>query len=151
MLNFTFVSLYMMVAAANGADIPGVVVDMAEASKPTVEVVQVVEEKTSKPAFTEADVRKYFVNQPLLAEIARCESTFRHYDKDGNVLRGRVNGADVGVMQINEKYHLERAVKLGLDIYTPEGNMAYARYLYEKQGAQPWIASSKCWAKVAKI
>jgi hypothetical protein len=92
-------------------------------------------------------LREHYSDTPILLEIARCESTFRHYDKNGDIVRGRVNSADVGVMQINEKYHLETAEKLGLDIHTVEGNVAYAKYLYEKYGASPWSASSPCWSK----
>jgi len=91
-------------------------------------------------------LREHFADTPLLIEIARCESTFMHY-KDGEVVRGRVDNADVGVMQINERYHLETAEKLGYDIHTIDGNMAYAKYLYEKSGAQPWSASKPCWSK----
>lgn len=91
-------------------------------------------------------LREHFADTPLLIEIARCESTFMHY-KDGEVVRGRVDNADVGVMQINERYHLETATKLGFDIHTIDGNMAYAKYLYEKSGAQPWSASKPCWIK----
>jgi hypothetical protein len=55
------------------------------------------------------------------------------------------------VMQINEKYHLETSRELGFNIHTLEGNMAYARYLYEKQGARPWLASSHCWANYRQV
>jgi len=48
-------------------------------------------------------------------------------------------------MQINEKYHLDEAKKLGIDIYTVEGNMEFARILYDKFGTEPWNASSACW------
>ncbi len=92
-------------------------------------------------------LREHFADTPILIEIARCESTFSQFDKDGNVVRGRVNPADVGVMQINEKYHLETAKKLGYDIHTVEGNVLYAKYLYEKYGSDPWSASSPCWSK----
>lgn len=92
-------------------------------------------------------LREHFADTPILMEIARCESTFTHFREDGSVVRGRVNNADVGVMQINEKYHLETSEKLGYDIHTVEGNVAYAKYLYEKSGAQPWSASSPCWGK----
>ncbi len=94
---------------------------------------------------TEEHVREYFSDIPILVEIARCESTFRHTDSDGNVLRGLVDNSDLGVMQINKRYHAARARELGIDIYTREGNMEYARYLYEKQGVQPWNASRPCW------
>jgi hypothetical protein len=93
-----------------------------------------------------AHVKEYFKNDPILVDIARCESTFRQFKENGDVIRGRVNSKDVGIMQINEKYHLERSKKLGYDIYTVEGNLGYAKRIYEDQGAAPWSASQKCWA-----
>lgn len=60
-------------------------------------------------------------------------------------MRGEVNSKDVGVMQINEYFHLEDSKKLGFDIHTLKGNMAYARHLYEEKGLQPWISSKPCW------
>lgn len=90
-------------------------------------------------------VNKYFSDIPVLVEVARCESQYRQHSKNGRVLSGKVNEFDKGVMQINELYHLEKAERLGLDIGTLEGNTAYARYLFESKGLQPWISSSKCW------
>ncbi len=90
-------------------------------------------------------LKKNYSDTPILVEIAKCESTFVHYAKSGMVVRGMENKADVGIMQINEKYHLETAKKLGMDIYTVEGNVAYAKYLYEKSGTSPWSASQPCW------
>lgn len=95
----------------------------------------------------ERTVRNYFKDDPVLADIAWCESRFRHYDADGNLHRGEVNNRDVGVMQINERFHLNQALKFGYDIYTLKGNMAYAKYLYDKEGTVPWNSSSKCWKK----
>ena len=80
-----------------------------------------------------------------MAEVARCESTFRQTLPTGQVLRGRVNSSDVGVMQINEYYHLKTAQSLGINIYSIDGNLAYGRYLYNRQGTQPWGASQPCW------
>lgn len=93
----------------------------------------------------EAFLKREFSDAPILVEIARCESTFRQYGPDGRVIRGLVNSADVGVMQINEKYHAEDAVKLGVDIYSIEGNIAYAKHLYDKFGTSPWASSKACW------
>jgi len=101
----------------------------------------------NKPITLEQHVREHFKDKPILAEIARCESTFRQFGSNGRVLRGEVNRKDVGVMQINEMYHSEKALSSGYDIYTLDGNMAYAEYLYDKQGAKPWKASSPCWSK----
>jgi hypothetical protein len=92
-------------------------------------------------------VRSYYKDTPILAEVARCESEFRQFNKDGTILRGKANADDVGVMQINEYYHNEDAFKLGYDILTIEGNTAYARYLFEKYGVKPWNSSSPCWSK----
>lgn len=79
-----------------------------------------------------------------LDAIGRCESGNRQFTSTGEVLRGRVNSKDIGKYQINEYYHLETAKKLGLDIYTEEGNTEYALYLYEHQGTAPWIHSKPC-------
>jgi hypothetical protein len=95
----------------------------------------------------EAYVRDYFKDMPILADIAKCESTFRQFDKDGNVLTGKVNKADIGLMQINKYYHGETAEKLGFDIYTIDGNLSFAKWLYGKYGDSPWVHSSKCWKK----
>lgn len=101
---------------------------------------------------TEQKVRNYFSDIPVMAEVARCESTFRQVDTDtGQPLRGRVNSYDVGVMQINELYHLNRAEELGYNIYTLKGNLGFARHLYERQGTQPWTASQPCWGNSGQL
>ena len=104
-------------------------------------------EPIEKPVTLEAYVREYFKETPILAEISRCESTFRQVDKDGEVLRGVVNGSDLGLMQVNEFYHGKKATELGFDLMTVDGNLAYAKYLYEQEGTAPWSASKKCWGK----
>ncbi len=96
---------------------------------------------------TEATVRSYFADIPIMIQIARCESTFQHTLADGSILRGRVDGADTGVMQINKRYHQKAATAMGLNLDDIYGNMAYARHLYETQGTRPWNASAPCWAK----
>ncbi|MEK9131938.1 MAG: hypothetical protein AAB447_03445 [Patescibacteria group bacterium] len=104
-----------------------------------------VEQSMPKPQTLESHVREYFKDTPILAEVARCESTFRHIVSDGSVLRGRANSKDIGVMQINEIYHAKTATKKGLDLENLDDNLAYAKYLYEKEGLRPWMSSSKCW------
>ncbi len=119
------------------------------AEVPVVEERRIEEVIQSPEDFvnTESYIRHYFADIPVLVDVAYCESTFRHTDKSGKVLRGVVNNSDVGVMQINLYYHLKDAEKLGHDLFTLEGNTAYARALYEKQGSAPWVHSSKCWTK----
>lgn len=94
---------------------------------------------------TEAIVRSYFKDIPVMIQIARCESTFQHTLADGSVLKGKVDSADTGVMQINKRYHQTAATERGLNLDDIYHNMAYARHLYETQGTQPWSASSACW------
>ncbi len=96
-------------------------------------------------AETESIVRSYFNDIPVMAEIARCESGFRHTLSDGSTLTGRVDSADTGVMQINKRYHQRTANAMDLNLENIYDNMAYARHLYETQGLQPWRASSACW------
>lgn len=94
-------------------------------------------------------VTKYYADTPILAEIAWCESRIRHIDKEGDIFRGVVNPKDIGVMQINTYYHEEQAKKLNLNLYTLDGNLAYAKYLYEKEGVRPWASSKACWGSIA--
>lgn len=108
--------------------------------------IDTIEERTTVTLVdTEAAVRDYFQDIPVMIHVARCESTFRHTLADGNVLRGHVDKRDTGVMQINTYYHGETADRLGLDLEDLYDNMEYARYLYESQGVQPWSASRPCW------
>ncbi len=105
----------------------------------------------NQPITLEAYVRDYFKDTPLLAEIARCESRFRHLGKNGKVIRGEVAVEDVGVMQINEFYHEDRAVVLGFNLHTLDGNLAYAKWLYAKEGTTPWASSARCWQKYDRL
>ncbi|MES2216543.1 MAG: hypothetical protein V4481_04590 [Patescibacteria group bacterium] len=94
---------------------------------------------------TEAFLRKEFADTPILVEVARCESEFHQFDKDGKLVHGRVNKSDIGIMQINQYYHSETADSMKVDLKTVEGNVAYAKYLYSKFGTSPWNASKPCW------
>jgi hypothetical protein len=102
---------------------------------PPLEVVEPTEEEL---------VKMYFSDIPVMIDVAFCESTFRH-TKDGKVLRGHVDKDDLGVLQINRRYHEKKAKELGYDLYTLMGNLRYGRYLYETQGLEPWKASRHCW------
>lgn len=106
---------------------------------------------TSTNVYAEARAREEFKEIPALLDVAFCESTLRHYDKDGNVLRGREVKADIGLMQINETFHREAAEKLGLNIDLVDDNIAYAKVLYLKNGLRDWKASWPCLQERAKL
>lgn len=115
--------------------------------KPEVKVTQTVSEKKIVKNPTEEYVRKYFRDIPIMIEVSRCESHFAQFDANGDILRGVVNNQDVGVMQINEHYHLDTAQDNNYNLYSVEGNTAYARKLYMQSGTDPWISSKPCWGK----
>lgn len=125
--------------------------DIAKSQTTSIDVSSTVDASSTIPtnAGIEAKVRAYFSDIPVMAEVSRCESHYRQYDATGNTFRGKVNNKDVGVMQINEYYHLKRAKKLGYDLYTVAGNLGYARLLYTEEGTEPWSSSSPCWGKTA--
>lgn len=86
---------------------------------------------------------------PALYKVCACESdvkyktTPQHYDESGNVLVG-VSG-DIGYCQINPFVHTENSEAMGINFYTPKGNIAYANYLYNLNGFRDWKASKHCW------
>lgn len=83
----------------------------------------------------------------IIKSIAEAESGFNQYDKNGKIIRGQLNQHDIGIFQINEIYHLKKSKELGMDIYTPEGNIDYAIFLYSKNGTKDWSWSAKIWKK----
>lgn len=117
------------------------------ASEPAVATTTVVETVMPAPKSVEEYVREQFKDAPIMIDIARCESRFRQFDSSGKVLKNPSSSA-MGVFQIMASLHAHGAKKnLGHDIYSLEGNAAYARYLYEKQGTSPWNASKACWGR----
>ncbi len=94
-------------------------------------------------AEVQAAVESQFSDIPIMIAIARCESNFRQFTDSGNVLHGY--GSMVGVFQFDENIHHAIALAHGYNIDTLDGNLGYARYVYNKQGTDPWISSFSCW------
>lgn len=129
-----------------GGTMPVVEAYVPETPEPVTELALAPTKDAGGVIDVETYVRTYFSDIPVLIEIARCESHFRHVDaRTGTTLRGVVNTSDVGVMQINMHYHEATAQNLGLDLHNLTDNLAYARRLYEREGTQPWDASRACW------
>jgi hypothetical protein len=127
-------------AVSGGANGP---VKLADAPKQEIQV-KVIQNNNA----VESSVRNYFSDIPVMVNVAWCESRFRQFDKEGDVFRGEENNQDVGVMQINEHYHLDTAIDGNYNLYSIDGNMAYARKLYEKFGTAPWNSSKPCWGRM---
>lgn len=86
----------------------------------------------------EALVREAFADASEMVAVAKCESRYRQFSSPGTVLRGGTNKGYIGIFQIGERLHLAPAAKLGMDVNTIEGNIAYARHMYDAQGSVPW-------------
>ena len=90
-------------------------------------------------------VRQYFADAPVMISIAKCESEFTMFSGDKALSGG--SGGMIGVFQVNAAVHADAAADMGMSIYTLNGNLAYARYLYVQQGTEPWLSSAACWKK----
>ncbi|MEK7136132.1 MAG: hypothetical protein AAB821_00875 [Patescibacteria group bacterium] len=110
----------------------------AEAKTQTNQIPELIAQKSKEQG----------VDANLTKAIAFCESTYQQFDADtGTVLRGVHNPLDVGLFQINEKYHLEKSLVLGFDIYSVQGNIDYALWLIKHEGAKHWKWSKPCWSQ----
>lgn len=110
------------------------------------EINEVVEIEIVELRSPEQIVIDMFGENSLMYGIASCESSFHQFNQqDGTILRGKINSQDIGIFQINEKYWLQQAIKLGYDIYIPEGNVQMALWIYENYGTKDWNWSKKCW------
>lgn len=148
---FLMTSLYGSEHAATQAATAVMAGKVANAAEQTEEIATSESRSFTVSKELESYLRKEYADTPILVDIARCESTFRHYGENGDIIRGRVNKNDVGVMQINEYYHGETAKKMGIDLHTVDGNIEFAKYLYGKYGTSPWKASSPCWSASAEL
>jgi len=72
------------------------------------------------------------------------------FDRNGDPLWSETR--DAGACQINIPIHNETAEKMGLDVVNSEqDNIAYAKYLYDKNGTRDWIASKACWKRKSRF
>ena len=95
--------------------------------------------------------QRYGVDTDTALRIAYCESGFRQYNESGEPLRGQQNPADIGIFQINEKYHLDQSQALGFDIHQRYGNIEYAMWLIKKETNKHWKWSKPCWNGEQKL
>ena len=89
-------------------------------------------------AGVEAAVRAAFSDAPDMIAVAKCESGYRQFSAPGAVLRGGSGNGYIGIFQIGERLHRAQASAVGLDIDTVEGNIGFARRMFDAQGSVPW-------------
>ena len=83
--------------------------------------------------------------------VADCESHIRQFEDDGvTPLKNREGSSAIGIFQIMASIHEPMSKKVGIDIRTTSGNAQFARYLYDHEGWDPWLASDDCHKKISK-
>lgn len=131
---FVFVVFAGYSTSASAKTVTGTVIKTATPTATTTKAV---------PNYsTEESVKNFFKDTPVMIEIARCESKFRQYTDSGNPLR---SSGMIGVFQFYESIHSPGARALGFDLATTEGNLGYAKHLFETEGTTPWNGSRYCW------
>lgn len=104
----------------------------------------------------ETIVRQFFEDNDAaeMIPIIKCESHFKHYDENGDVLMNTSGSSATGVAQIiaskhpdpkiikryNKKFDMDLTPG-DLDITTLEGNLGYALVLYKVNGVRDWECS----------
>jgi hypothetical protein len=89
----------------------------------------------------------------LLKRITSCESWGdpdkepREFAENGSVLHGYPNPNDIGLGQINVPTWGKTAQQLGFNLYTYEGNLNMAKWIFNHYGPAPWKYSEGCWGK----
>lgn len=100
----------------------------------------------SPPSTIEEKIAAEFgEHAPIMREIARCESTIRQHNEVGGPIENPVTH-DIGIFQINP-IHFNEFAKLGISIYTVDGNIQAARVLFDQSHLAPWRSSLKCWGE----
>ena len=140
-----FSILFVLVAHVEAAAIATAISTAATTTSVTVSATTTATSTASSSvgivhdsAAVEKRVREYFADVPVMIDIARCESNFRQFTDGGAVFKGGNGGEMIGVFQLYGIYHIASALALGFDITTLDGNLAYARHLYENSGITPW-------------
>lgn len=98
-----------------------------------------------KPLTIKQLIEREFGKDSVMVRVAWCESKHRQFNKKGTVLRGEQNPQDVGIFQINEYWNLAEAQRLGHNIYSVDGNIEHAKYMFKRYGTKPWSWSQWCW------
>ena len=90
---------------------------------------------------------EFKVDEKLVRAIIKCESSMYGSAINHNKIDGVVWSSDWGLMQINDYYHKETMVKLGLNIENEFDSLEYGIRLLSQQGVSPWKASASCWSR----
>lgn len=82
----------------------------------------------------------------ILQKICTAESPTGHHKANGTVAHyvNTNKTIDIGKCQINSIWEA-KAVELGYNIYTEQGNEDMALYIFNNYGSEPWYSSKTKW------
>ncbi len=100
-------------------------------------------------AYAESNQQVTVINKtlpPILQKICTAESPTGHNKPNGTITTyvNTNRTIDIGKCQINSIWEA-KAVELGFNIYTEEGNEAMALWIFENYGSEPWYSSKHKW------
>lgn len=110
------------------------------------EEIKIEPVKTLDSEITRLSV-EYKVDEKLVRAIIKCESSMYGSAINHNKIDGIIWSSDWGLMQINDYYHKDTMIKLGLNIENEFDSLEYGIRLLSLQGTSPWSASKACWSK----
>ena len=101
----------------------------------------------SREIVTEVEV-KVEPQTPVLDRIAKCESPTGHWKNGQVAFYGNKNGSvDIGKYMINNAIWGKKAAEMGYNLAVEKDNEAFAKYLYQNYGTEPWVFTKHCWNK----
>lgn len=106
---------------------------------------------STTPEYVKADTIEVPIKASVMERIAQCESKKHQFLENGklNINTNSKDGShDVGYYQINDKIWAIKAMEMGYNLTTEEGNRGFAeKYLYPTLGTEPWVWTKSCWNK----
>jgi hypothetical protein len=119
----------LLIVGFIGAELTMAFLPKAAEAEPEERTVQVIDESVPE----------------VLHRIAECESGSQHFDAKGNVLRGKKDRNDIGRYQISITYYGAKAMEMGYNLFDEKENEAFAIWIFENEGSDPWVKTKKCW------
>lgn len=127
------VPIYKSIVVAKVSNIKKVKSNKITVPIPTDKVVRIAERISS-----ETNIPKEKIIKIIWAE-SNYNSNAKHINKNHTY--------DSGLLQINSS-HISEAKKMGIDIFTDEGNVRFAIYLIKTCGLSPWDSSKHVWDSI---
>lgn len=145
-LRLAIYTLYVVILFAV-CFLPGIIKQLSTVNTPVVEQI-VFKEKT-----LDSEIDRLATNYGLSSSTVRavidCEGKMYGGAIHNNIDKetGLVWSKDYGLLQINDYFHEEKMLKLGLDIHNQFDSLEYGFILMKSEGLKPWSASKSCWGK----